>query len=453
MHPDSNPSDRDAPAPDRDARRPVSDTQRIVRDDPRRALKRLEERIQAGQADYRTWHNLAVAKANLGDLDGAIVAVRSSVQAAPDSVVTWFLKAKLLQEADLHEAALTAYERVAQLDPAYPRLTANRGVVRFFLDDLEGAIEDLDRALEEEPTDGAALFNLAVVHVVKKDFARAQRCLEKLIELEPHNASSYYPFLVELGRTQVIEETLTQTHRIKNFMGIVGDRLRRFVGRELTNLDDEGQEDLEGIRDDYERIYGDLVVFLRAIQPRTMRIAAIDFRRLIDRVTFVAINKGEGVAVERHYADDLPMVRCDLDMLQEAFLNLLLNAIDAVEEADQETGLVKIQVEARGGGVEVAFIDDGVGIAEGDLARIFQFGFTTKSLGTGIGLSFTKKIIEQHGGTMTVESVPGEGTTIRCFLPASPTVSKNLSNRALRVQLFKEPRELILEEDGGGLGI
>lgn len=432
---------------------PVSDTQRIVRDDPRRALARLQERVAAGKAGYRTWHNLAVAKANLDDLDGAIEAVCTSLQTKPDSAATHFLHAKLLQEADRHGEALDAYERVAELQPDHPRLATNRGVVRFFLDDLDGAIEDLRRALEEDPADGASLFNLAVVHVVKKDFGHAQRCLEQLIALEPHHASSYYPFLVELGRTQVIEETLTQTHRIKNFMGIVGDRLRRFCDRELEQLDSEGQEDLGAIRDDYERIYGDLVVFLRAIQPRTMRMNPVDFRRLIDRVVFVAINKGEGVAVEREYAEDLPMVRCDLDMLQEAFLNLLLNAIDAVESADRETGCVRIQVQRRGAGVEVAFVDDGVGIAAGDLNRIFQFGFTTKSLGTGIGLSFTRKVIEQHGGTVTAESEAGEGTTIRCFLPASPVVSKNLSNRALRVQLFKEPRELILEEEGGDLGI
>lgn len=431
----------------------VGDTLRILRDAPRQALLVLQHRIDSGAGDYRTWHNYAVAKANVGDLEGALEAVAVSLEQAPASVMTQFLYGKLLQEADRFADALTAYERVEELDPSCPRLYANQGVVRFFLDDTEGAVRDLTKALQADPQDTASLFNLAVVHMAAKSFRNAQQALEQLITLEPDRAAYYYQFLVELGRAQVIDETLTQSHRIKNFMGIVGDRLRRVCGSDIDMLEADVRDDLLAVRDDYERVYGDLVIFLRAIQPRPIRLRTADLRRLLDRVVFVAVDKSSKVRVRREFEANLPEVHCDPDMLQEAFLNLLLNAIDAVEEGPREEGEVVIQARVQGDGVQVAFVDEGVGIRPGDLDRIFQFGFTTKSLGTGIGLSFTRKIVEQHGGKMEVESETGRGTSIRCFLPAKPQISETLTNQAFRVQLFQHPRELILEEPGVDLGI
>ena len=146
-----------------------------------------------------------------------------------------------------------------------------------------------------------------------------------------------------------------------------------------------------------------------------------------------------------------------MDQMQEAFLNMLLNALDAVSGSESrdsdEPGRVRIRAELEDGGIAISFEDNGIGIPEGELDRIFQFGFTTKSLGTGIGLAYTRRIIEDHGGRIEVESREGTGTTLRCFLPLEPQISDNLANLAIRSQLLENPRELILEEDGEDLGI
>lgn len=432
------------------------ETLRIMRDDPEGAIGRLRGRIMAGTADYRTYHNLAVALGNSHEFAGALEAVRTSLGAAPESTITHFLHGVLSRGAGRYEEALAAFAKVEELDADYPRLHADRGIVHFFTEDEESALADLRIAVTKDPEDAATLFNLAVVLVSRKRFGEAQQSFQRLIELEPEKAGYYHQFLVELGRVEVTEETLTQAHRIKNFMGIVGDRLRSFCDAELEKLEGESAEDLLAIREDYERIYADLVVFLRAIRPRPMRLEKVNLTRLIDRVMFVASDKVGGTSLEREIEDELPEITCDIEMVQEAILNVVLNALDAIGARfgeDAPEGRLIIRGARHSESVNLEFEDNGGGIAPGDLERIFKFGFTTKSLGTGIGLSFTRRVCEDHGGSIRVESEDGVGTKVQCTIPITPTVSASLANLALRSQLFHDPRELILEEGGEDLGI
>ena len=103
----------------------------------------------------------------------------------------------------------------------------------------------------------------------------------------------------------MVEETLSQAHRIKNFMGIIGDRVRRFCDQTAHVVDRESQVDLYAIRDDLEKIYSDMVVFLGAIRPRPLRIEAVPIGRLLDRIVFVASTRASGVEVSCDYPQDL----------------------------------------------------------------------------------------------------------------------------------------------------
>lgn len=112
---------------------------------------------------------------------------------------------------------------------------------------------------------------------------------------------------------------------------------------------------------------------------------------------------------------DLPPLICVRDQLVQVFLNLILNAIDAVEK----DGKIQLSVERIRGGVEVRIQDSGCGIAPEHAARLFQPYFTTKKHGTGLGLFVTRRLVTDHGGTVTFESQPGEGTTFRVRLPVT----------------------------------
>jgi two-component system NtrC family sensor kinase len=127
------------------------------------------------------------------------------------------------------------------------------------------------------------------------------------------------------------------------------------------------------------------------------------------------------VVLERHY-DDLPAVRCYPMQLKQVFMNLLVNAYQAIEErvgSSGEMGRIELRTRRRGERVEVSVSDTGTGIAPAHVDRIFDPFFTTKRVGsgTGLGLSMSYSIVQRHGGTMEVESVAGEGTTFRVLLP------------------------------------
>jgi signal transduction histidine kinase len=127
------------------------------------------------------------------------------------------------------------------------------------------------------------------------------------------------------------------------------------------------------------------------------------------------------VVLERHY-EELPPVNCYPMQLKQVFMNLLVNAYQAIEEcvgSSGETGRIELRTRRAEGGVEIWVSDTGAGIESGHMDRIFDPFFTTKRVGagTGLGLSTSYGIVQSHGGTLEVESVPGQGTTFRVKLP------------------------------------
>lgn len=116
---------------------------------------------------------------------------------------------------------------------------------------------------------------------------------------------------------------------------------------------------------------------------------------------------------------DLPSVMGIAGQLQQVFMNLLINACQAIEGR----GEIRIKSQSDAAGVSITVTDTGAGIAPEHLGRVFEPYFSTKSAadGTGLGLPITKRIVENHGGTLTVESTQGVGTTftIRLLFEAS----------------------------------
>jgi two-component system NtrC family sensor kinase len=124
----------------------------------------------------------------------------------------------------------------------------------------------------------------------------------------------------------------------------------------------------------------------------------------------------QGIDVKTDLMDNLPLVMGDLSRLEEVFLNLFINAVDAME------GRGKIKISSRissTGMVKIYITDTGKGIDKSYLPHIFEPFFTTKEpgQGTGLGLSITYGIIQKHGGFIDVESEPGKGTTFIITLP------------------------------------
>jgi two-component system NtrC family sensor kinase len=123
------------------------------------------------------------------------------------------------------------------------------------------------------------------------------------------------------------------------------------------------------------------------------------------------------IEVVRDYEPDLPSTVMDPAQMQQVFMNLIINAAEAMDGVGRLT--VTTRLDTRRRALQASFRDTGHGISEANMARIFDPFFTTKEVGhgTGLGLAISFGIVKEHGGTITVESEEGAGTTFTIELP------------------------------------
>jgi two-component system, NtrC family, sensor kinase len=157
-------------------------------------------------------------------------------------------------------------------------------------------------------------------------------------------------------------------------------------------------------------------------RPKGQRKAPLPVTSLVDDTLFLLKHhqRFKRVAVERELAADLPPVLGNREQLIQALMALLLNAVDAMDQAGRLT--VRAARGQRQDEVMMAVEDTGVGIPREHQAKIFEPFYTTKQpgRGTGLGLSICYGIVEDHRGRIEVDSAPGRGSTFRVYLPAAP---------------------------------
>jgi ammonium transporter, Amt family len=162
--------------------------------------------------------------------------------------------------------------------------------------------------------------------------------------------------------------------------------------------------------------------FLDFARPRPPSPEPMDVRAVLEETLALLVYEmdAQRVSLERNYGPDLPPVPMDREQMKQVFLNLLLNAIQAMEGG----GAVKIHTRLkphRGDGkdrfAEIAIRDSGPGMPPEIRDKIFEPFFSTKEEGIGLGLPIAQRIVEEHGGEIRVESSPGEGTTFSVILP------------------------------------
>jgi signal transduction histidine kinase len=227
-------------------------------------------------------------------------------------------------------------------------------------------------------------------------------------------------------RAQVAEKlaavgTLTAglSHEIKNplnaaalQLAVLERRLRRLPAGEQPAL----AEPLKLVQDEVARLNRVLEEFLQFARPRELHPAPVDVRAVAARVADVLAAEAERVAVriERRW-QEVPPVAGDEGRLQQAVMNLVLNAIQATPGG----GFVRLEAGLVDGEVQLAVEDSGPGIPEEMQRRIFEPFFTTKAGGSGLGLPLVHSIVEQHGGSIAVERGAAGGARFVLRLPAA----------------------------------
>ena len=209
-------------------------------------------------------------------------------------------------------------------------------------------------------------------------------------------------------------------HGVKNILtGLEGGMflLRWGMEDERTDKISEGWEMLDR---NFQKITTFVREFLSFAKGRVPVVTPTDPNQLVDEVVDLyreaAREKGVEVSVEQQ--SDIPVANLDAEAIHSALANLVSNAVDACLVSDPGHGHVVVRSRDRGGVIELEVEDDGCGMDYEVKRKVFTSFFTTKGTqGTGLGLLVTKKVIQEHGGSVEIDSAPGEGSTFRIRLP------------------------------------
>jgi FixJ family two-component response regulator/signal transduction histidine kinase len=186
-----------------------------------------------------------------------------------------------------------------------------------------------------------------------------------------------------------------------------------------------------------DRRAGELIQQLRRFLRRgEVQRAELAPHELVDEVLRLVATEAtdKGIAVTLDFPSTLPKIMGDRVQIEQVLLNLLLNGFDAVAGNEAGSRRVSVRADATGAGVSIEVADTGRGMDESILTSIFQPFFTTKPGGMGLGLSISRTIVAAHGGTLSVHSTPGSGTTFRIELPLQE------SDRAMPTPRLAVPR-------------
>ena len=174
-------------------------------------------------------------------------------------------------------------------------------------------------------------------------------------------------------------------------------------------------ESLQVCQGEVERLDGIITHFLKAIRPQKLELNELDLLGLVEDVLRVqeAELSNRELEVKVEVSDDLPIILGDRDQIKQAFFNLIKNAMEAM----QPSGSLRILARCDDDYVYLQFVDNGSGISEEDLSKVFQAYYTTKEEGHGLGMMIVERIMREHGGHINIESRKEAGTAITLQFP------------------------------------
>jgi signal transduction histidine kinase len=275
--------------------------------------------------------------------------------------------------------------------------------------------------------------------------------LRESVPVERHDeigelTTSFNDMVAKLRANKELEDRLHQAERLSsigqlasgiaheirnplNFINLSIDHLRsRFLPtdphsrEEFTHL-------VSWMKTEIHRLNTMITNFLTYGKPLKLEARPCDLTPLLHDVVSMVSGKAEeqGIEVERDFSVNLPRVLIDGEQIKTCFVNVLVNAFQAMPQGGKLTITARLvngtdpsppsPSSESGRWVEARFQDTGSGIASEDLAKVFEPYFTTKEVGIGLGLALTKKIVEEHGGVIALTSVRDRGTMVNIRLP------------------------------------
>ena len=202
-------------------------------------------------------------------------------------------------------------------------------------------------------------------------------------------------------------------HEIRNPIGSI--RGTAEILRDDYRPGDPKHEFIEIQIKETERLNHVVEDFLRMARQQPIELSDCSIREELETIVTLVAKEAQDRGISLRFEPNTgeAIIRGDGEKLRQAFLNIVINALQATPAG----GSVGIACRRKDTGYEICFIDSGSGIEAEGLTKIFEPFYTSKPDGTGLGLAVTRKIIEAHGGTLTVESEIDKGTTVMITLP------------------------------------
>ena len=216
-------------------------------------------------------------------------------------------------------------------------------------------------------------------------------------------------------------------HEIRNPLGAIRGAVQ-LLKRELGDERRWG-EYIEVLLKEVDRVNRIIERLLDVGRPVMLRLVPLNIHQLLERVALMSEEMAleRSVQIVRRYDPSLPPLLVDEDRMVQVFLNLVRNALEAMPRGGRLTLTTRLSLDPLFAKVDlgqgpksmavVQVADEGQGIPEATRARLFTPFFTTKDKGLGLGLALCHRIVEEHRGSIHVDSEPAKGTVVSCFLP------------------------------------
>lgn len=292
----------------------------------------------------------------------------------------------------------------------------------------------LQSLIEETQTTGHTITDRKIA--LHPDRARSPSVSATVMPASPREKNGKVMVLLkDFSSTKKLEHSLRRLDRLAS-----AGTLSAGMAHEIRNalvaiktfvdllLEKNKEDDLaEIVSHEMERMVGMVSQILKFAVPAHPVFAPISVHKILDRTLLLAEHRVEGrqVTFERRFQAENDVLEGDNYQIEQAFVNLLLNGVEAINASGSLTVTTELIADGEGQiregeprrWMRVQFADTGGGITPENMKHLFEPFFTTKQNGTGLGLAVTRRIIEEHNGTIQVDSHPGKGTTFTVLLP------------------------------------
>jgi len=290
----------------------------------------------------------------------------------------------------------------------------DKEIAAFFRRSLAG----LDKVVDREFTLSESFVRTLALNVMP--LVRAGSIQGNVIHIEDITEKRVKEARLRRAESLAALTTLTAgvAHEIKNPLASIGihiELIRKTLSGRKSVSARQVAENLEVIKEEVERLNRIVVDFLFAVRPLNAELILDEPNRLVrELLEFLRFELEQaGIRVELALLEPSPLIRLDEKYLKQALLNIIKNAISAMPQG----GTLRIESQRKGASLQLKVSDDGVGIPEGNLDKIFEPYFTTKDFGSGLGLTLVYKIVKEHLGEIAVSSQVGAGTTFTLSFP------------------------------------